>query len=267
LLNPDFTMKVYDCITFFNEIELLKIRMKILSPIVDCFVISEATHTFSGKPKELILLSRLDEFSEFKDKILYKPVMNMPLDTDNWGREIHQRNASKEVLLANKCKDEDIIISGDLDEIPNLVGMENWYYPGEIFHPLMRMFYYGINIEKLDENNWLGTVICNYGFMKDKTIDQLRNMKSQGMQYLPGGWHFTYLNNPDGIRKKIEAFSHQEFNNDGVKNGIEGCVKELRDPFGRVSHFEVHHTFEDYPEYIREHLDEMDRLGFIWKGS
>ena len=44
---------VYDCIPFFNEIDILKLRLHILNPIVDKFIIEEATVTFSGEPKEL----------------------------------------------------------------------------------------------------------------------------------------------------------------------------------------------------------------------
>jgi len=44
--------KVYDCFTFFNELDLLEIRLNILDPYVDYFVIHESTETFSGKSKQ-----------------------------------------------------------------------------------------------------------------------------------------------------------------------------------------------------------------------
>ena len=43
---------VYDCIPFFNELDILKLRLHILDPIVDQFVIEEATVTFSGEKKD-----------------------------------------------------------------------------------------------------------------------------------------------------------------------------------------------------------------------
>ena len=45
--------KIYDVFTFFNEIDLLKLRLEMLSPYVDKFVIVECVETFSGKPKPL----------------------------------------------------------------------------------------------------------------------------------------------------------------------------------------------------------------------
>ena len=44
---------VYDCIPFFNELDILKLRMQIMAPFVDKFVLEESTVTFSGEPKEL----------------------------------------------------------------------------------------------------------------------------------------------------------------------------------------------------------------------
>ena len=40
---------IYDCFQFFNELDILKIRLEVMNPIVDKFVISEATETFSVK--------------------------------------------------------------------------------------------------------------------------------------------------------------------------------------------------------------------------
>ena len=56
-------MKIYDCFTFFNELELLDLRLKELYNHVDCFVLVEATLTHTGKPKELIF-EKMDLFIE-----------------------------------------------------------------------------------------------------------------------------------------------------------------------------------------------------------
>ena len=43
---------IYDCFPFFNEIDLLKIRLNTLDGVVDKFVIYESQYTFSGNIKE-----------------------------------------------------------------------------------------------------------------------------------------------------------------------------------------------------------------------
>lgn len=45
---------VFDCIPFFNELDILKLRMEIMDPYVDYFVLEESTVTFSGEDKRMI---------------------------------------------------------------------------------------------------------------------------------------------------------------------------------------------------------------------
>ena len=47
-------MRVVDTFPFFNELDLLEIRLNLLDPYVDCFILSEATKTFSGLDLSLI---------------------------------------------------------------------------------------------------------------------------------------------------------------------------------------------------------------------
>ena len=49
-------MKIFDCITFFNEPLLFELRLNILNEYVDEFIVCEATYTHSGEKKKLILI-------------------------------------------------------------------------------------------------------------------------------------------------------------------------------------------------------------------
>jgi hypothetical protein len=40
---------IYDCFTFFNELELLELRLHELAGVVDKFVLVEATQTHSSR--------------------------------------------------------------------------------------------------------------------------------------------------------------------------------------------------------------------------
>jgi beta-1,4-mannosyl-glycoprotein beta-1,4-N-acetylglucosaminyltransferase len=42
--------RIFDCFTFFNELDLLEIRLHELAPVVDRFVIAESPVTFTGRP-------------------------------------------------------------------------------------------------------------------------------------------------------------------------------------------------------------------------
>lgn len=45
---------VYDCFQFFNELDILKLRMHVLNDVVDKFVISEANGNLFRREKAVI---------------------------------------------------------------------------------------------------------------------------------------------------------------------------------------------------------------------
>ena len=108
---------VYDCIPFFNELDILKLRLHILDPIVDRFIIEESTVTFSGQPKELCFEKNKEMFREFLPKIEYIVVDDSPVDISTHERDKYQKNALIKGL--KDATDKDVIILSDADEIPN----------------------------------------------------------------------------------------------------------------------------------------------------
>jgi beta-1,4-mannosyl-glycoprotein beta-1,4-N-acetylglucosaminyltransferase len=118
-------LKVYDCFTFFNELDILEIRLNELDPVVDYFVLVEATKTFSGQPKKLIFHENNARYSAFLDKIIHVVVDDMPpvLTNDRWKLEIYQRRSISRALT--KCENDDIILISDVDEIPDVRILES----------------------------------------------------------------------------------------------------------------------------------------------
>jgi beta-1,4-mannosyl-glycoprotein beta-1,4-N-acetylglucosaminyltransferase len=62
---------IYDCFTFFNELDLLEIRLETLNDVVDKFVLVEATKTFRGENKVLYFKDNQERFAKFLKKIIY----------------------------------------------------------------------------------------------------------------------------------------------------------------------------------------------------
>lgn len=124
--------KVIDCFPFFNERELLELRLNLLSDHVDEFIISELNYTHSGKPKDFICKSIVDELG-FSNKVTVLQVEIdddlIPNEIDNynslesksskevlaWTRERVQRDALLEII--EKYDDDTVFIIGDCDEI------------------------------------------------------------------------------------------------------------------------------------------------------
>jgi len=114
--------KIIDCFTFFNELDLLEIRLKYLYDSVDYFVIVEADTSFNGKSKKLIFQGNMKRFFPFMEKIIYVPINMKYFDEGKrvaWKREEYQRNCIKEGLKKLNLKDKDLVLIGDIDEIPN----------------------------------------------------------------------------------------------------------------------------------------------------
>lgn len=115
----DDILKVYDCFTFFNEFEILELRLKALWDVVDYFVIVEANIKQSGVPKDFNLLKRADDFKEFFPKIRYvaADLSKVPFKgTGDWSIENAQRNAIMSGI--GDAAPDDFIFISDLDEIP-----------------------------------------------------------------------------------------------------------------------------------------------------
>lgn len=207
---------IYDCFSFFDELMLLEIRLKELYPVVDKFVLVEATHTHSGNPKRLYYNEVADNevFAPFKDKIIHI-VHEMEPKPDRWANENAQRLAMAQGL--SDAQPDDIIIVSDIDEIVRrkvVPYMEKAFGPTRL---LMKFYYYYFNCRVMNKD-WFYAAFCRF---KDFRDAQVLRMDSNGYhkQILSeAGWHFSYLVKPEDIPKKLESFAHAEFDTDYFKD-------------------------------------------------
>jgi beta-1,4-mannosyl-glycoprotein beta-1,4-N-acetylglucosaminyltransferase len=90
----------------------------------------------------------------------------------------------------------------------------------------------------------------NYPFWridKEKSIELIKE----------GGWHFSYLMNPEEIANKIQNAGHTELNKPEFRSieAIKNNIKNLKDPFNRDLKFKKTIIDQSYPQYIRSNLD------------
>jgi len=252
-------MKIYDCFMFFDEEMLLDLRLNIMDKYIDKFVITEATYMHSGKPKKLIF--DINQFSKFKDKIIYNVIDKQPdnIETMDKNDDIHtkgrklihnsikrenyQREMAKKFL--EDTQDEDIIIINDIDEIPNLDEINFNNINNKIIIFKQKIFYYKFNL--LYKNLiWYGSRACKKKFFispqwlrnaKYKRYPIWRvdiifsNKKYNNIHYVEnGGWHFTNIKSPENLEKKFLNFlHHQEFEASGLKlDNIKEMVKNKK---------------------------------------
>ncbi|MDE5697181.1 MAG: glycosyl transferase GT17 family protein [Lachnospiraceae bacterium] len=278
---------VYDCFQFFNELDILKIRLNVLSPVVDRFVISEATETFSGLKKPLYYEENKEMFAAFQDKIIHVVVDDTPKGA-GWGtheRDTFQKNAVTRGLKA--CTDEDIVIFSDLDEIPNpdkIREILQDFQEDKIYHFAQRLFYCYLNMEEVSgsllsyagefegvaRRKWIGTKMLSYKLLREQNLllGELRfpERKEIGLRVEDGGWHFGYMggHGEKDIRKRVQekviSAAHQEYNSRHVLSNVTDQIKDGKDIFGRNAQFVRCEIDDSFPQYIREHQKEFDFL-------
>ena len=183
--------QVYDCFPFFNELELLELRLKELYEYVDKFVLVEATKTHQHNPKPLYYLENQYRFKQFQDKIIHIVVDDLPGAADAMVNEKIQRNRMQQALV--DCRWYDIVIVSDLDEIPNPDAIT--YYKNNNMFELRRLdqklYYYFIN--NLSNHTWRQGYISSYANLKGKDLSQIRVGKAaKNKLLLNGGWHFGW---------------------------------------------------------------------------
>src|SRR5690349_10496659 len=110
--------KVYDCFMFFNEIELLKMRLGELNEVVDYFVLVESSETQRGDLKPFYFYENRHLFEQYLNKIIYVRVDESHPEMSLWERENYQRNCIARGL--QQCTSSDLTIISDLDEIPRM---------------------------------------------------------------------------------------------------------------------------------------------------
>ena len=93
-------MKIIDCFMYYDEDNLLDLRLNILNKYVDKFIIVESKFTHSGNLKNKNF--DLENFKEFKNKIDYYFIENEPLNLKKGDYAILNTSIFKHGDLLNK---------------------------------------------------------------------------------------------------------------------------------------------------------------------
>lgn len=263
-------MKVYDCFTFFNELDLLEIRLHELYDAVDYFVIAEANMSHSGNPKEYVLQANWERFAAFHDKIRYLQIDDFPVTDNSWVREKFQRDALRRGL--HDVSPEDLIIISDLDEIPRgeIVEMikedTNMYERYVLRVPLFR---YKFNFLK-----WYQPVINPQMIVTRASVftnpERERDYTHAWLPPAPdvvyldhAGWHFSYLGDDKNAVHKLKNFAHTEQNIPEIVDvfSIDRMIKEKCGPNpADVEKFEYVVLDDYFPKCVVENQEKYKDL-------
>ena len=267
-----------DAFIFFNEKELIELRLKYLNSIVDYFVVIEANITHQGKKKEWNFPNILKtDLTEFSNKIQYhqlhidiekiKEEESWIIDDikgdDAWRIENFQRNYIK--TACNKFSNEDILIISDVDEIPSkqkLRFIKSCDFK-KIAPIALEQNLFHIDCNFLSLESWRGSIVTTMQICNAFSPHQFRRARNRISHFTDSGWSFSSFGGPKKVKEKLESIAHREFNNDKYKNAdhIMNCQKTGADLFHRkVQKKKVEKNF--FPKDLLELMEQNPKFYF-----
>lgn len=217
-------MKIYDCFTFYNELDLLELRLAELYDKVDHFVIVESNQTFTNRAKPFNFELNQTRYAKYLDKIIYVQVTDMPGSANPWDNEQFQRDAIVRGLVDANL--DDIVFVSDVDEILRAEAVDYVRSSNQTLWALrMPIYNFKFNYMKLDPDRYnIWAMAARRGAFDDITPNALRGLRfsffsapyqfaNNGCEVVEhGGWHFGYMGDKDALIDKAKSFSHQEVN-------------------------------------------------------
>jgi hypothetical protein len=284
-------IRIYDVFTFFNELDLLEIRLEILGPYVDHFVLTEARQTFSGDAKPLYYGENKARFKKWEHKIIHNIVERIPTGIDEvnqrlrdpdlnaeemrvleytastpiidptkiyWVKEFYIKESARKALAG--LRDDDFCYVSDLDEI--------WdpefpidYSKDDLFRLRLRPYMYFLNNRSNEHwRGWSGTNATKYKNIRTNSISYLCSHKNK-MAYVPlnkAGWHFGYFGGAVGARRKIKESNHPFYKNDQVLPSLDTRIMANKDHRGLDTKLWVDES--DLPRYIVDNKEKLKRF-------
>ena len=218
-------MKIFDCFTFFNELDLLEFRLKLLDPYIDHFVIAESNLTHSGQSKSYNFHDAKKRFNPWQHKIIYIPVEQtaegLVFEEEKkynpgsaaWKLENGQRNALLQATA--NMEDTDMVLLSDLDEIPSAAAIKKAMRVNKPVAFSLLFHYYFLNCQNAGESRWWkGCIAVTAKQFKEISPQGLRDKRDSYPSLDQAGWHFSFLGGAEKIKQKLLAFAHTEYNKD-----------------------------------------------------
>jgi beta-1,4-mannosyl-glycoprotein beta-1,4-N-acetylglucosaminyltransferase len=199
---------IVDCFIFFDELDLLELRLKTLGEVVDRFVLCESPYTFRGNPKPLHFAESGKRFASWQHKIVALVCPQMPCG-NAWENEVNQRDFLSQALA--DCRDDDLILLSDVDEIPDPQLVARRPTAKLVLGHRQRVSRGYVN-HVATNATWIGTRAFVAGSLfRLGRFQVIRSLPAEELEIVEGGWHFSYLGGAEAVRRKLMSYAHTEY--------------------------------------------------------
>jgi hypothetical protein len=252
-----------DAFTYFNEKEILELRIRTLEDYVDGFLIADANRTHRGEEKPFTCVETLKELgiSDEKIQVLHVELPSSDEVIDPWVRERGQRDALGVGL--QMLPDDTVFICSDCDEIanPEMLKALKEVVPASDGRPvkLSMSMHYGRADRQLITpdgklHNWRNAFASTVGFLKDSgTLSSMR-ASTDNIYFgdLDAGWHFSWMGDSARRLNKLKSYAHWETDRPDIEKTCERFNADLgsADMLGREDHLITEYPADKLPKGV-----------------
>lgn len=199
--------RVFDAVLFSNELDMLEIRWKELSPYVSEFVLLESNSTFTGLVKPLYFANDRDRFDFVESRLTYGMVGGRFIKGENpFVEESYQRVALDQLIKIAGITEDDLLIMSDVDEVPSghTIDLLRWCdgIPDRV-HLQLKNYLYSFEFY-LDDKSWRASV---HRYQAGKT--RYAHYRQTDLLLADSGWHCSFcFRHINDFLFKMKAYSH-----------------------------------------------------------
>jgi|APCry1669191860_1035381.scaffolds.fasta_scaffold00066_22 hypothetical protein len=232
-------MKIIDTTLFWNEFDILELRLAQHYDYVDKIVIVECDRTYSGLYKGFTLETQLNRYTKWWDKVQHIKVSNSPTYSNPWDNEHWQRDHM--MIGWQDVGKDDVILLSDLDEIVRPEAFEyirNTNY--DLYGLFMPAFYFKFNYVDA-KPDWhykvWGRAFRGGPYIAGHRMRYTNDIPGRSRIALHhAGWHFGWMGDENFAKYKVKSFSHNEYNQPHV-----------------IENFNIEKHISDGTDHIRPH--------------
>jgi hypothetical protein len=195
-----------------GESELFYLRLVMLDPYVDYFVVGHSCYTFQGDAAPPLSFAPLErEIAPFRPKMrIFETCAGQKFAFHSWDREAWLRDFLRGSIASLRPSPSDLVLSCDCDEIPTPAGME-WLiaHPPTTWYKLRGLYFIYTFRWWLPSAVWIKPSIVRWG-----GAPSFQTLRKEGRHRTrqPVLIHCTYCF-PEiaTIIRKLKSFCHHEF--------------------------------------------------------
>lgn len=202
--------RVFDAVIFNNELDLLEIRWRELTPVITKFVILESNTTFTGQDKPLYFSENRERFAFAQSQTVYAHIVGRQLKRGEtpFVLEYVQRVHMDKVLQDAGITQGDLLIMADVDEIPtaHTINLLRWCNGiPDVMHLQMSTYLYSFEF-LMDKDTWRPSV---HVYAPGKT--EYDHGRQTDLILADAGWHCSFcFRRIEDIAFKMLAYSHAD---------------------------------------------------------